>query len=143
MQPLIRFYVLPQTENSARLDLVCRLVEKAQTENQRVYILCTDENMAAALDELLWTYKPSAFIPHCREGEQQEKHANILIGIPPSRARKTDVLINLSLLDKIDIPAGCSRVFEIVSQSEDVLKITRTRFQQYRQRGLQPESIRL
>ena len=140
----VRFYVLPdEADVKQRLQLTCTLVEKAAQENLRALILCADDDMAAALDELLWSFKPESFIPHSMLDEDMAKHATIWLAVPPARINEADVIINLSLDPTPDIPRSCNRIFEIVTQHSDVLTATRKRFAAYRQRGLEPQTHKL
>ena len=126
--PIIRFYVLPADSGlEHRLDLACKLAEKAQQEQLKTLILCADDNMAAPLDHALWHYRADSFLPHCRSGDLLESEAAAVLTVPPERAAACDVLINLS---NETIPA-------------DVLTSTRHRYAAYRERGLEPQTHRL
>lgn len=144
MTPTIRFYILPDGSGlEHRLDLVCKLAEKAQQEGQKTLILCADDNMAAQLDHALWHYRADSFLPHCRSGDPLESEAAAVLTVPPERAAACDVLINLSNETTPDLPRGCNRVFEIVSPQADVLASTRRRYAAYRERGLEPQTHHL
>lgn len=142
--PIIRFYVLPADSGlEHRLDLACKLAEKAQQEQLKTLILCADDNMAAQLDHALWHYRADSFLPHCRSGDPLESEAAAVLTVPPERAAACDVLINLSNETIPDLPRGCRRVFEIVSPQADVLTSTRHRYAAYRERGLEAQTHRL
>ena len=144
MTPTIRFYILPDGSGlEHRLNLVCKLAEKAQQEGQKTLILCADDNMAAQLDHALWHYRADSFLPHCRSGDPLESEAAAVLTVPPERAAACDVLINLSNETTPDLPRGCNRVFEIVSPQADVLASTRRRYAAYRERGLEPQTHHL
>ena len=144
MTPTIRFYILPDGSGlEHRLDLVCKLAEKAQQEGQKTLILCADDNMAAQLDHALWHYRADSFLPHCRSGDPLENEAAAVLTVPPERAAACDVLINLGNENIPDLPRGCNRVFEIVSPQADVLASTRRRYAAYRERGLEPQTHHL
>ena len=144
MTPTIRFYILPDGSGlEHRLNLVCKLAEKAQQEGQKTLILCADDNMAAQLDHALWHYRADSFLPHCRSGDPLESEAAAVLTVPPERATACDVLINLSNETTPDLPRGCNRVFEIVSPQADVLASTRRRYAAYRERGLEPQTHHL
>ena len=87
MSPTIRFYTLPDGSGlEHRLDLVCKLAEKAQQEGQKTLILCADDNMAAQLDHALWHYRADSFLPHCRSGDPLASEAAAVLTVPPERA---------------------------------------------------------
>ena len=139
--PTVRFYVLPAGSGlENRLELACKLAEKAQQERLKTLILCADEHMAAQLDHALWHYRADSFLTHCRPDDPLQAEAAAVLAVPPERVARTDVLINLSLENTPDLPRGCSRVLEIVSPQPDVLHSTRARYRAYRERGLEPQT---
>lgn len=150
--PIVRFYIFKDSADAARrLQFACQLCARAVAEALSVWIACADEQMAQALDEQLWQYPQDAFIPHYQSTKPIEKQhlaiirqsSHAVLSVPPERAAHTDVLINLSEAALPDIPHGCGRVFEIVTQQPSVLTATRQRFANYRERGLTPEMIYL
>ncbi len=143
---LVRFYVYQQlVDEQTRLNFVCLLCEKAQAAKQRVAILCSDQTQAKALDERLWAFKPDSFIPHCFNDDDRDllSHAVAVLSIVPQRLIQADIIINLSLENSVEIPRRCSRIFEIVNQTPEILKATRQRFLHYRQIGLTPQTHHL
>ncbi len=139
--PTVRFYVLPAGSGlENRLELACKLAEKAQQERLKTLILCADEHMAAQLDHALWHYRADSFLTHCRPDDPLQAEAAAVLAVPPERVARADVLINLSLENTPDLPRGCSRVLEIVSPQPDVLHSTRARYRAYRERGLEPQT---
>ena len=46
-----------------------RLIERALEEGQRVLVRAPSEDMAAALNERLWTYDDASFLPHGAAGD--------------------------------------------------------------------------
>ena len=133
-KPTVRFYVLPDGSGlENRLELACKLAEKAQQERLKTLIICADEHMAAQLDHALWHYRADSFLTHCRPGDPLEAEAAVLLA----------VLINLSQETAPDLPRDCARVFEIVTPQPDVLQSTRRRYAAYRERELEPQTHRL
>lgn len=82
MQPPIRvdFYLLADQAPSAFWLLACRLLTKAYRQNHNVFVYCKEANEACQLDELLWTYDPNSFIPHCIMGSESSDYSPIHIG---------------------------------------------------------------
>ena len=68
VKPTVRFYILPDGSGfEHRLELACKLAEKAQQERLQTLICCADEAMAAQLDHALWHYRADdSFLTHCR-----------------------------------------------------------------------------
>lgn len=42
----------------------CEIAEHTYAQGERLQIIAVDEEQAARLDDLLWTYKPDTFVPH-------------------------------------------------------------------------------
>ena len=59
----IGFYKLSGDQQSA-LKLVCQLIKKAQNKQQQVLCLVPDNKSAESLDNMLWEFEPTEFIPH-------------------------------------------------------------------------------
>jgi len=138
----IDFYILPQTEPEARFAFACRLIEKAHALGHRIYVNAETETDAAALDELLWGYRPTSFLPHAlvpnTVGSHSDARPGIEIGIAKDGGEDAgdhhDVLINLAL----KVPSFHSRfarVTEIVVQDEHVLQATRASWKFYSDNG--------
>ena len=73
----IDFYIL---ESQDYLSFACRLLEKAYLEKQHVSVLTKDASRAQALDQLLWTFRDTSFIPHHLNDDPHASSAPISIG---------------------------------------------------------------
>jgi DNA polymerase-3 subunit chi len=132
--PRIDFYILEDTNPTARLRLVCRLIEKAHKNRHRVYVHTGASALALQLDELLWTYREDSFLPHNLYGEGPEPAPPIQIGFDAIPEKQRDILINLS----VDIPdffPQFQRVLEIISAAPDVQAAGREHYRRYRELG--------
>jgi len=142
--PRIDFYVLPEhgARDNGRALLACRLADKAYSLGHTVYILAATESQAAALDDLLWTFRQDSFIPHERYPLAGDEGSPVLIGTAPPAGVDAAVLINCTDA----LPDGFeryARAVEVVEPHPDALAQSRLRFRQYRERGLSPETHRL
>ena len=140
--PRIDFYVLPDQRANGRALLACRLADKAYSLGHTVYVLAGSEAQAAALDDLLWTFRQDSFIPHERYPLVGEESSPVLIGTVLPAEATAQVLINFAGR----LPEGFERyerVVELVDQHPEVLAKSRERFRQYRERGLTPETHKL
>lgn len=133
----IDFYVLGTTEPLTRLLLVCRLAEKAAGSGQRMFVHADDASLLAELDELLWTFRASSFVPHrlldAHEPADRvdDDHVQLSRGAPGPDRR---LLVNLAA----EVPPFFSRferTLEVVDQSEPVRAQGRARYRFYRHRG--------
>ena len=140
--PRIDFYVLPDRKDNGRALLACRLTDKAYNLGHTVYLLTASEAQAAALDDLLWTFRQDSFVPHERYPLAGEEISPVLVGAVLPTDANARVLINFTDA----LPEGFERferVVELVDQNPDVLARSRERFRQYRERGCAPETHKL
>jgi DNA polymerase-3 subunit chi len=50
---------------ASRMEIrACEIAEQTYAQGERLQINAIDEEQAARLDDLLWTYKPDNFVPH-------------------------------------------------------------------------------
>lgn len=132
----VGFYVVKAADQSQRLQVAVRLADKAFQRGHNIYINASDEDQARCLDDLLWTYRPSSFLPHGLHGEQQSD--TIAIGWGQEPQGHNDLLINLEL----EIPEFFSRfrrVAEVVTQDPASLQALRRSWTFYKERGYQLE----
>lgn len=133
----IDFYILPNDSTDARLQLACRIADKALQQNQHVFINADSPAESARLDELLWTFSQRSFIPHrVIDADAAEPFAEpVLIGCGVTPAGEDwHVLINLSGV----VPEFFSRyrrVAEVVDANDRRRAEGRERFRFYRDRG--------
>jgi DNA polymerase-3 subunit chi len=132
----VGFYVVQAAEPGKRLQVAARLADKAFGQGHRIYINAESREQASALDELLWSFRPSSFLPHALAGEE-DGHP-IAIGWGQDPGNHNDLLINL----RLDIPPFFSRfqrVAEVVTQDEASLAALRKSWLFYKERGYQME----
>lgn len=136
----VDFYVLSAVDDSAAARFACRLAEKAWRLGNSVHLRTESAAAAAALDDLLWTYRQGSFVPHeiARPGQQ----AGSPVTIGPGEEPAADVLINLASTAP-ERPEAFGRVAEIVAGSDDGKVRARDRFTAYRERGMEPNTHRI
>lgn len=131
----VDFYLLAASTSSDRLHFACRLTDKAYQQKQQLLLWCADEKTAHTVDELLWTFADTSFIPHNLVGEGPNPPPPIQVGFGvtfPNHQRQT--LINLTT-DIISPEAPCRRIIEIVLSEPEATERSRDHFRHYRQRG--------
>tara|TARA_R110002110_G_scaffold406421_1_gene626397 strand:+ start:212866 stop:213288 length:423 start_codon:yes stop_codon:yes gene_type:complete len=137
---LVGFYIVQEVAQSHRLQVAARLADKAFARGHRIFINASDEAQARALDDLLWRFRPTSFLPHGLHG--QKNADTIAIGWGQDPDQHNDLLINLQL----EIPPFFSRfarVAEVVTQDEESLKALRRSWTFYKERGYQLETHKL
>lgn len=126
------FYILPTEDPDARPRFLCKVLEKVYGLGHRIYIRAASENDAKLLDQLLWDFRPSAFLPHSLLAEQLG--SPIEIGYGDSRPDHRDVYVNMAL-EAEPLSLEFDRIIEVVIQQTDILAATRSNYRDYQQRG--------
>ena len=132
----VGFYVVQAAEPGQRLAVAARLADKAFQAGHRIFINANDEAQARSLDELMWSFRASSFLPHGLHG--QEFADTVAIGWGQEPHNHDDLLINLQL----QIPSFFSRfqrVAEVVTQDPASLEALRASWTFYKERGYQLE----
>ncbi len=121
------------TGSEDKLRTACQLSHKAMQNGLRVLLHVPDDDTAAKLDQLLWHFPPTAFMPHCRSNEAEAATMPVVIGRDEAFSH-SELLI--SLHDTcLPFFSRFERVIEIVSQDADDAKLGRERYGFYRDRG--------
>ena len=139
----IDFYIIEQGSEEAIKTFICRLTEKAWSQNNSVYIHTMDEQHSTSFDDLLWTFSETCFIPH-QIAKPHNSEKIVLIGHETitELPHHHDVLINL----QHQAPSFFSqfeRVAEIISNDETSKVKGRERYQFYRDRGYALETHKM
>ncbi len=132
------FYVLPGSEERARLKFACQLAETAYLAGERVFVYFDESQELERFDELLWSFADRSFVPHeIYVDSQQWQDTAVLLGCGLQPQQPYDVLVNLSSA----IPASAhhaSRIAELIDTDDARRRAGRGRFRQYREQGLTP-----
>lgn len=131
----VDFYVLTNAQASAGR-LACKLSLMAWEQGHRVAVVAEDESAARALDELMWDYPQSRFLPHERNAGDSDVPVSIVLSADAAGSGR-DVLINLAG-DAVQDPSGLRRLLEIVPSEERLRAASREKFRHYRTLGLEP-----
>jgi DNA polymerase-3 subunit chi len=132
--PRIDFYILEAGVD--RRQFTCQLIDQAYRRQHKLFIHCESEQQAFELDDLLWTYKTSSFVPHNLQGEGPTPPPPVQIGFSNNAGNFRDILINLSL----SLPSfhrQFNRVIEIVDQSAEVKEALREHYRYYQSQSYQ------
>ena len=92
----VSFYTLSSSESEALLQFTCRLTEKVRSLGHRVFIHTESAQQARLLDDLLWQFKPTSFVPHQLATDDNAATDRVQIGTSLPREADDTVLINLS-----------------------------------------------
>lgn len=133
----IDFYVLSNDDLMDRLQLICKLSEKAIGRGQKVFIHSDSEEELKQLDHTMWDFRPISFVPHkllatgyITSGLDNEP---VHLSSAEPGADRT-LLINLAS----EVPTFFSRferTLEIINDEERIKASGRLRYRYYQQRG--------
>lgn len=158
----VDFYVLESGTRETLFQFVCRLTEKAWRKGNRIFMHCHDDQTAAKLDDLLWTYRDISFLPHSLASHNEE--TPIVIGVatgPPdalpqahgispealpetgsAQPKAYDLLINLA--DSVpEFFSRFERVIETTGIDDQHRQLARERYRYYQQRGYALETHKI
>ncbi len=121
------------TGSEDKLRTACQLSHKAMQGNLRVLLHAPDADIAA-LDDLLWHYPATAFIPHCRSGDANADEVTVVLCQDMQAPPHGDLLISLHSAC-LPFFSRFERVIEIVGLDDEDVKLGRERFGFYRDRG--------
>jgi len=137
----IDFYLLGKNKIGGENHVACRLAEKAFRMGHRIYMYSDGIDTCKKLDQLLWTFSASSFVPHSLD-LADDSDTPVCIGFQEPPTDFADVLINLSE----EIPLFFSRferVAEVVGASDSEKQQARKRYRYYRDRGYELQTYDL
>lgn len=141
----VDFYLLNRLIPNGRLLAACRLIQKIHSLGNTALIQTPDLEQAKVLDDLLWTFDQSSFIPHGLTDETTEVASQpVAIGHHPPSNFRHNVLI--SLLDTVpDYFDRFQRIAEFIDDNAEDKARARLRFRVYRDFGctLQTHDIKI
>jgi DNA polymerase-3 subunit chi len=130
----IDFHHWPEETRRQHDVRVCELVEQAWQAGRGIYVHCLDEEMVASLDDLLWTFHDTSFVPHAIAGTPATAQVKILLGCAPQPPDLMDILFNLH----VEVPTFFSqfeRVVETTGHDPHTRQLARKRWRFYKDRG--------
>ncbi|TNJ35567.1 DNA polymerase III subunit chi [Arenimonas terrae] len=134
--PRADFYLIGKPRfREQPLLLVCELARKASDAGLPMLVLCASTAQAEALDDLLWSFDPDAYVPHQIVGaDEDEDEVPVLIAAPEHDAALRPLVLNLR---DAAVPDGFERVLEVVPADESARGPLRERWKQYQARGVE------
>ena len=139
MSTLVRidFYILETHKNRGRYMLACRVADKAYRTGNKVFLKLNNMEDAQLLDDLLWTFSQSSFIPHqlCQDGYKVD--SPVAIGVSPPHVNDIDVIISISDEPLIEF-TRYQRIVEIVGSSDNEKTLGRKQYKYYKDHGIEP-----
>lgn len=122
-----------------KLVTACRLCAKALQQGMRVLVYSVDTTVSTKVDELLWTFSATSFIPHYSVLNQNDEGVIDLSPVVISNNVPSDVSFDVLLNLHHEPPPmfeQFNRLIEIVDLSEQDSERGRDRYRCYKQKGL-------
>lgn len=118
-----------------KLSYSCRLLRKVYASGARVVVTAEPE-VLAELDQLLWRFSATDFVPHCRldPGEPGRGEAPVLLAESLNACAGYSVLVNLGQAVPLEFERF-ERFIEVVAQGEEDRLAARSRWKHYTDRG--------
>jgi len=136
------FYLMPSVsptrENATEqvYRLACELAQHAYVKQQQVYLHCQSREQAYAIDELLWQFEPTAFVPHNLKGEGPVTGAPVEIGFDTLGPNKNRHLV-INLADQVpSFAVDFGQIIDFVADDTGLKAIARDRYRQYKNLGI-------
>ena len=142
MSPKAAFYILTEISLKARDLYACRIIEKAYSSGQKIYVYFATQEEAQGFDTQLWTFRDISFVPHEIYNQNPDSTAPVLIGYDKAPTEKKDVLVNFSS----DVPVfykKFSHIIEVVPNDDAFKALARKKYQTYQQQGCQMETFNI
>lgn len=113
----------------------CRLLRKVYASGARV-VVTAEPDVLAELDQLLWRFSPTDFVPHCRldSGKPSRGEAPVLLAESLNACAGYSVLVNLGQAVPLEFERF-ERFIEVVAQGEEDRLAARSRWKHYTDRG--------
>ncbi len=132
----IDFYLLTASSKQELYLFACKLINMAYQKGHQIFIYCQNEEEALEIDELLWSFDETSFIPHNLQGEGPRSKPPIQIGFGQDCHGFHDILINLT--DHVpDFFQQFGRICEIVMDEEGHKQHKRNNFRFYKENNYQ------
>ena len=133
--PKADFYLIdkPRFRDDPLL-LVCELARRAFDAGQPTLILTRSFDEAERLDEKLWEFDETAFVPHQIAGDDDDAITPVLIVPPDTTTPDRTLVINL----REDCAPGLfERVLEVIPADENERADSRNRWKTYKAAGFE------
>jgi DNA polymerase-3 subunit chi len=119
---------------SDKIAAACALLGGAYAKDKPVLVYAPEDDVAGAVDRMLWTHSALSFVPHCRSDSPLAGETPILITGDLDQLPQDERLMNLSQV----VPPGFSRfhsLIEVVGREAADRDSARDRVKFYKDRG--------
>ncbi|MGB5279272.1 MAG: DNA polymerase III subunit chi [Gammaproteobacteria bacterium] len=130
-KPRIDFYKLNSQDRTSIIRFCCQLADKVVKMGNPVFVKTKDPTESRVMDDLMWAYSDSSFLPHAILDDAADGDVPVTIGHNAYQYRAY-LLINLSeeLPDNIQ---NFERIAEVINEAPQTLQLGRKRYAAYKQ----------
>ncbi len=127
-----------------KLQTACRLCSKAVKQNMKVMVYTPDATVLEQFNELLWTFSPTSFIPHCtiQDDPQLANVTPVILSDQILPDSHYDVLLNLHQQHP-PVFNQFNRIIEIAGISHEDKLAARERYRFYKDAGYEIQHFNL
>ena len=136
------FYILAESTLKARDLYACRIIEKAFSNGQTIYVHTATAEEAQSFDTQLWTFRDISFVPHEIYNQNLNSTAPILIGYDMVPAGKKDILINFAS-EAPSFYQQFDHIIEVIPNDANLKTAARKQYHAYQSSGYQMETFNI
>lgn len=123
------------TDVADKLLYTCRLIRKASLKQAKLVVYDDDAARLMALDQALWTFSETDFLPHVLAHDPLAKHTPIILTADEHASLPHyELLLNLSAQTPAEFNKF-ARMIEIVADNDEDRQAGRARYQWYKQQA--------
>ena len=129
-KPRIDFYKLNSQNSTSINRFCCQLADKVVRMGNSVFVMTKNETESRLLDDIMWTFSDTSFVPHAIQHDTEDADAAVMIG-HSAPASSSYLLIKLS--DQVpENIQNYERIAEIINDAPHNLHSGRTRYSAYK-----------
>ena len=132
----VSFYLFEKSPER-QVESTCRLCRKILRQSERIWLHTADVELQRQLDERLWSFDPTSFMPHGIE--QSEAQICISAQLPT----QSDWIVFNFNPHALEQYAKFSHVIEIIENDDSAKQLGREKYKQYRRFGIEPQTFKL
>ena len=132
----ISFYLFEKS-NERQVESTCRLCRKLFSQQAKIWLYCPDSNLQQQLDQALWQFDASSFLPHGVDDLQSP--ICISANLPDDYAW---IVFNFST-QALEQHSGFNHIIEIIENTPAAKQLGREKFKCYRASGIEPRTFKL
>jgi DNA polymerase-3 subunit chi len=131
VKPRVDFYKLSSQNRTSINRFCCQLADKVVKMGNPVFVKTRDEAETRVMDELMWTFNDSSFLPHAVRGDREDSSVPVIID---HRAAEAGAYLLINLSEEIPTNAqNYQRIAEIINDAPETLHQGRVRYSAYKQ----------